>query len=137
MELEEENQFIRSFISQAYSVVRVACADKEEMVGKLSRVESHSRQVEDELDSLISLVDSLRKDLVNFLEEFGHCRHEVEANGQEYDDLAVCLDQMKVKNEDLKRLKANYAAYLLTFEEGCQEANTRLSVVEGKKVKAE
>lgn len=71
------------------------------------------------------------------MEEINRYRLEVKTNRTEWDNLVARLSQMEKEVEELKKVKADIIAQVLISEEGHGEANTRLSIAEGKKVQVE
>lgn len=59
MQLEEENQPVLSFISQAHNAVCAARAKKDRMIRELAQIETHSRSVEGDVAFLRAQLDSL------------------------------------------------------------------------------
>lgn len=118
MELEEENQSMRSFIGKSQSVVCATCVENEEMVVNYPELSPIPMSLK--MGWLpCAQVDLLIRELASSLEESSHYHHEAKTNRKERDDLATHLNQMKAKNEKLKKVKACYIAHLLACKEGC------------------
>lgn len=54
---------MRAFISHAHGAILAACTAREEMAKSLSRVESYSHSLEDQVASLHEKISDLRLDL--------------------------------------------------------------------------
>lgn len=142
LDLEEENQSMRSFIGCAQSVVLAERAKKEEMAEGLSRAETYSNQLEDQIVSLRGQVNLLKSDMASSVEEAHQRQYKAETLGVERDDLLARLSQMErdaeelqKKAEELEKKNAEYATRLTDCEGKHREIAIRLGVAKGEKFK--
>lgn len=126
-----------SFIGKAHGVVVAVRANQEEMMRNMSRVESYSHTLEDQIVSLCEEIRCLLQDFEESQEKVSQCHHEVKAQGEGHEILLSHLKQVGKELEEAGWLNFDYVTCLTKLEEDWQQLAIQLSIVHGEKASAE